>query len=132
MKIIFKEENLFIPTYNGNAKQPESEKIRVYWRYPDSAEVKDIRGYKNPRMVVNAKKGKGKKADNEMEVEVFVDYIIAVKKLVTRIENLEVNGQKIESGEILAMTAGMNALTDEVAAEIIAGMDRTQDALKNS
>lgn len=131
MKVTFKEENCFIPEYNDNAKQPESEKIKVYWRYPDSNEHKDIRGWKNPRVLINDKKSKSKKDDNVMEVEVCIDSLLAVTKLVTRIENLEVNGKKITNGEALVKIAGMNALTEEVSAEILACMDRTGESLKN-
>jgi hypothetical protein len=132
VKVIFKEENCFIPEYNGNAKQPDSEKIKVYWRYPDATEVKDIRGVKNPRMLVGGKKAKAKNIDDTMEIELCIDTLLAVTKLVTRIENLDVNGKRVENGEALVKTAGMNALTEEVSAEILACMDRMKDALKNS
>ncbi len=131
MKITFREENIFVPEFEGNDKLPESEQIKVYWNYPNSAEAQDIRGFRNPRMTISGKKAK-KKADEAMEVEVFVDSILAVKKLVYKIENLEVNGQRIETGEVLTLTKGMAALVSEISAEILATMDRTKDDLKNS
>ena len=129
MKITFKEINVFIPEWDKNKKQPESEQIKVYWRYPNSQEVKAIRHTTNPRMEMDAETKKDVKS---MYVEMKIDYIAAVEMLVERIENLEVNGKAIETGKALIQTPGLNGLFQEVSAEILFEMDKIKANSKNS
>ena len=129
MKITFKEINCFIPEWDKNKKQPESEQIKIYWRYPNSQEVKAIRHTTNPRMEMDAETKKDVKS---MYVEMKIDYIAAVEMLVERIENLEVNGKAIENGKALIQTPGLNGLFQEVSAEILFEMDKIKANSKNS
>ena len=128
MKITFQEFNVFIPEWNKNKKQPESEQVKVHWRYPNSQEVKQIRYTTNPRMEMDPET---KKDVKNMFVEMKVDYHAAVEMLVERIENLEVNGRLIETGKALVNTPGLNALFQEVSAEILFVMDKVRANAKN-
>jgi hypothetical protein len=128
MKIVFKEENIFIPGFNGNKKLPDSEQIKIYWRYPNSEEVKDIRTRSNPKVVFEGKKI----SERGMEIEIIINDLLAVKKLVSRIENLEVSGQRILDGEILIKTAGLSGLVTEISTEILGNMDIVRENSKNS
>ena len=127
MKYTFKEISCYIPEIYGNKKRPESEQIKIYWRYPTAEEVREIRKRTNPK--VNFKDGKV--VADGIEIEIIVDDLLAVKKLVTTIENLEVNGQQIKDGEILLKTPGMNGVVQEISTEILSQMDKVRTVSKN-
>lgn len=81
MIIEVKKENEFIPEWNGNRDENESEQIKVIYRYPTVTE-KERFLYTKP-----VKVGK----DGEGEIEFVQDSAGLAKTVIKRIENLTLN-----------------------------------------
>jgi hypothetical protein len=128
MKLTFKEINVYIPSWNGNKKLPETEQIKISWRYPSAEEVKEIRKPSDPKTVVR----KGKIVADEMEMSVKLDDLFAIRTLITKIENLNVLNKDVTDGAELLKTPGLNGLVQEISTEIMAEMDKVGANSKNS
>lgn len=81
MIIEVKKENEFVPEWNGNRDENESEQIKVIYRYPTVTE-KERFLYTKPIKV-------GK--DGEGEIEFVQDSAGLSKTIIKRIENLTLN-----------------------------------------
>jgi len=128
MRVTFQERNRYIPKWNGNRKELESEQVVIIWKYPNAEEVKDIRRNSNPKVSMRG----GKIDKDSVEIEIKVDELLAVKKLVVDIEKLNVNGKDIKDGADLILEPGLNELVQEISAVIMMEMDKVRANSKNS
>lgn len=106
MKISLKRE-IFIPNFNGNKDLPEANRITVAWKYPTPIERTQIKNISPYRFDLAGK------------IENIIEYQINQQKLiefcVVKINNLEVEDRKIETGIDLNNTEGLGELFEEIA-----------------
>lgn len=82
MKIKVKKSDVFIPAWNGNAE--DESPIKVHYRFLTASERDDFIGVEPVKVV-----------DGEPEITVRQDNGGLAKKMITRIENMEIdNGLK--------------------------------------
>jgi hypothetical protein len=108
MDIKLETKGVFIPKYNNNLELPENEQSKFHWRCPTGAEKAKIIAI-TPRLV-----------GGDVEVSIDNDYIYAVKTLITKVENLSINGKLLKTGKDLIDTIGASPIFQEVAGFLIA------------
>ena len=123
MKLNFVSENVYIPKWNENKKEKENQ-IKVYWKYPTYSERKRIKYFSNPK-VNNIGSG------SNPEIEFIIDFEMAIKLCIVKIENLEVNNKSIVSSKDLIECGGLSGLADEIGGVIIKEMDEVKNNSKN-
>lgn len=106
MKITFSTTEEFIPEWNGNKDAPADERIVFHWRKPTNEDRDQIRILTPLKFT----------ASGQIIDEMAFDYdkVKLIKSCVTKIDNLEVNGKKIETGRAFALVSGLGELFDEV------------------
>jgi hypothetical protein len=86
MKVSVRKENVFVPEWNGNREESESEQIKVVYRYPTVTE-KERFLYTKPIKVTGEGAG---------EIEFVQDAQGLAKSIIKRVENLtlDVDGKE--------------------------------------
>ncbi len=121
MQLNFEKENIMIPKWNSNDKF-KKDQIKVYWKYPTYSERKSIKHFTNPK-ISNLK--------SNPEIEFIIDFEVAVKLCLIKIENLTVNDSNIITAKDLIGCVGLASLVDEIGGAIVAKMDEVKNNSKN-
>ena len=147
MKLTINKENYFYPDYLDNLELPENERIKVFWKYPTSAERDLIRSFDDMNFDIsledinkftNASKKQRKKMEKEfslkqsvikMKPKISLDN--AIKFCMTNLVNLEVNNQMIDNSEKLLETKGLGLLVQIIGNKIVNEMDMVSIDSKN-
>jgi len=110
MDFNFEDKSTYIPEWNENKKLDSGKQVVISWRYPTVAERNKIKYFKPIRF-----------ADGELinEVELIIDRDLMTKTCIYKIDNLNVNGKKIENGTDLKKVAGLGLLCDELEGLLI-------------
>jgi hypothetical protein len=114
LKIEVKKENTFIPEWNGNRDESESEQIKVVYRYPTVAE-KERFLYTKPIKVSEG---------GASEIEFVQDSQGLAKAIIKRVENLslEVDGKEKQiktAGDLYSIEGVPSALVREIEMHLV-------------
>lgn len=113
MELTFTDGGVYIPDWNDNKKQIESEQIKIHWKYPTNEDRNRIRSF-----TVGAVSGK-----KDPKVEFKLDHHYLVRCCILRIENLKINGEEINSAERLIGNRLTGQLYDELKTFFMGCMD---------
>jgi len=94
MKIAVKKKDVFVPEWNGNMQDPEP--IKVHFNYLTAGERSAYIGIEPVRI-----------KDGEPEIVVKQDAPGLTRRMVNRIENLEVGGVLVDDAKKLYSTVGV-------------------------
>lgn len=100
MKIEVKDREVFIPQWNSNKDAPESEQIRVHYKYLNQGDrSRYIRVEKETKF----------SSDGKPEMALYQDQAGLTKAMVTLIENLTVGKTDVKTANQLYETPGVPA-----------------------
>jgi hypothetical protein len=100
MKIEVKDREVFIPSWNGNKDAPESDQVKVHYKYlPQGDRSRYIRVEKETKF----------SADGKPEMALYQDQAGLTKAMVTLVENLTVGKTEVKTANQLYETPGVPA-----------------------
>ena len=123
MKIKLSRTDIYIPNWNGNRSLPESEQVKVEYRFMTSEEEER---FSLIRPVYNMADGKTQEIAVNYDIHANDIWRVCVKK-VNGLQ--DENGAEIADPKKVAEIPGMYSLITEVVAEIKRGL--TEADLKN-